>query len=84
MQIESTSHKNGQNGIEHDDPKMSTPTKADGCNIHQGKECYGTDAELMETRSLTRNALKDIVTSGKKSALKDQYFVLQAIEVKQF
>ena len=51
--------------------EMSTPTKGDGCNIHQGKESHGTDADLMETKSLTRNALRDIVTQNKKSALKD-------------
>ena len=61
---------------------MSTPAKANGFNIHQGKEAHGSDADLMETKSLTRNALRDLVNQTKKSALKDTYFVLQAIEVK--
>lgn len=38
----------------------------------------------MDAKSLTRNALRDIVNQKKKSELKDTYFVLQAIEVKQF
>lgn len=56
--------------------------------VHAGKgEGYAHDHELLEVKSLSRNALKEIVlgNGGKKCAsLKDKYFTLQAVEVKQF
>ena len=56
--------------------------------VHAGKgEGYAGDHELLEVKSLSRNALREIVASngGKKcSSLKDKYFTLQAVEVKQF
>ena len=60
---------------------MSTPVKGTIKGIHLGKEGYGSDADLVGTKSLTRNALREIVTQS-KSALKDTHFVLQAVEVK--
>jgi len=40
--------------------------------------------ELVQITSLSRNALREIATKTRKGADKDKYFVLQAIEVKQF
>ena len=49
-------------------------------------ESYAVDEDLLDVRSLGRNALHEIVINNggqKKSlALKDNYFTLQAVEVK--
>jgi hypothetical protein len=40
--------------------------------------------ELMQFNTLSRNALKEIVTQPRKGADRDKCFVLQVIEVKKF
>ena len=94
-----TNHANGiynDNGSSaHAQAPLTTPEKTTNGRQHRLQQVhadkgdgYAADHELLDVKSLSRNALREIVLSNggskKSSSLKDKYFTLQAVEVKQF